>query len=234
MNKSTLTNLICLILIGLSFALAEPYRHHLFNAGLFAFSGAITNWLAIHMLFERVPGLYGSGIIPLKFESFKSAIREMVMSQFFTIENIQKFIKEETPTSLHLEPVIDGLDTDHIFNGFLEVIQQSKLGSMLNMFGGAKVVEPLRAPFGETLKTKLKEITQSPDFLKALTGDLVENPHGEWQVKIKDMVNARLEELTPDMVKQIVQEMIRSHLGWLVVWGGVFGALIGLVSSFIH
>ena len=34
-------------------------------------------------------------------------------------------------------------------------------------------------------------------------------------------------------VKEIIQEMIRSHLGWLVVWGGVFGAVIGLVSTLI-
>jgi hypothetical protein len=28
--------------------------------------------------------------------------------------------------------------------------------------------------------------------------------------------------------------MIREHLGWLVVWGGVFGGLIGLMTSFIN
>jgi hypothetical protein len=35
------------------------------------------------------------------------------------------------------------------------------------------------------------------------------------------------------MVKEIVQKLISEHLGWLVVWGGVFGGLIGLVSSFL-
>ena len=30
------------------------------------------------------------------------------------------------------------------------------------------------------------------------------------------------------MVKGIMQDMIRAPLGWLVVWGGVFGGLIGL------
>ena len=29
-------------------------------------------------------------------------------------------------------------------------------------------------------------------------------------------------------VKDIVQQMIRKHLGWLVVWGCAFGGLIGL------
>ncbi|ELA8065922.1 DUF445 domain-containing protein, partial [Vibrio alginolyticus] len=25
----------------------------------------------------------------------------------------------------------------------------------------------------------------------------------------------------------------KEHLGWLVVWGGVFGGLIGVISTFI-
>jgi len=33
------------------------------------------------------------------------------------------------------------------------------------------------------------------------------------------------------MIKEIVQHLISKHLGWLVVWGGVLGGLIGLVSS---
>ena len=36
------------------------------------------------------------------------------------------------------------------------------------------------------------------------------------------------------MVKEIIQKMIKEHLGWLVVWGGVFGAVIGLVSTVIQ
>ena len=32
------------------------------------------------------------------------------------------------------------------------------------------------------------------------------------------------------MVKEIIQTMIREHLGWLVVWGGVFGGLFGPVA----
>ena len=49
--------------------------------------------------------------------------------------------------------------------------------------------------------------------------------------KVSNIVNKRLDELTPKMVKEIVQKMIKEHLGWLVVWGGVFGGLIGLIST---
>ena len=51
--------------------------------------------------------------------------------------------------------------------------------------------------------------------------------------KLSCIVDARLEELTPAMVKEIVQDMIKEHLGWLVIWGAVFGGLIGLVSTLV-
>ena len=35
------------------------------------------------------------------------------------------------------------------------------------------------------------------------------------------------------MVKVLMQQLIAEHLGWLVVWGGVFGAALGLVSHFV-
>ncbi|HEC74771.1 MAG TPA: DUF445 domain-containing protein, partial [Methylophaga aminisulfidivorans] len=50
---------------------------------------------------------------------------------------------------------------------------------------------------------------------------------------IEHIVKSRLDEMTPLMVKNIIQRMIKEHLGWLVVWGGVFGGLIGLLSSFL-
>jgi len=35
------------------------------------------------------------------------------------------------------------------------------------------------------------------------------------------------------MVKEMVQNIIKEHLGWLVIWGAVFGGLIGFVSTFL-
>ena len=50
--------------------------------------------------------------------------------------------------------------------------------------------------------------------------------------RIEGIVRQRLDELTPERVKEIVEDMIRQHLDWLVVWGGVFGGLIGLLTHF--
>ena len=59
------------------------YSTEIFMAGLFALSGGLTNWLAIYMLFEKVPLLYGSGVIPNRFEEFKNGIKNLIMNEFF-------------------------------------------------------------------------------------------------------------------------------------------------------
>ena len=104
-NKSLITNLIALA-CTLGGYVSE--QHILFTLGLFALSGAITNWLAIHMLFEKVPLLYGSGVIPARFEDFKIAIRQLMMEQFFTEKNIDRFLSDSTgkASTLDLTPVI--------------------------------------------------------------------------------------------------------------------------------
>ena len=53
-----------------------------------------------------------------------------------------------------------------------------------------------------------------------------ETLHGE----IDGLMTEKLQELTPEKVKELMEDVIRTHLGWLVVWGNVFGSLIGLAS----
>ena len=57
-NKSFLTDSISVALTAVAFALPEPYHHYVLLTGLFALSGALTNQIAIHMLFEKVPFFY--------------------------------------------------------------------------------------------------------------------------------------------------------------------------------
>jgi len=103
------------------------------------------------------------------------------------------------------------------------------------MFGGPSVLESYREPFIEKIKDFIREETSSPDFMSAINQDITTDKVSEELIgKIDIIVNRRLDELTPQMVKEIIQDMIRKHLGWLVIWGGVFGGLIGLVMSFIR
>ncbi|MBF9003462.1 MULTISPECIES: DUF445 family protein [Vibrio] len=233
MNKSFVTNIISLILLGAGYYTQNTIVMY---AGLFAFSGAITNWLAIHMLFEKVPGLYGSGVIPARFEAFKGAIKTLMMEQFFTAENIDRFLNKEMSgdKGINLEPVIAKVDFNPTFDSLVNVISNSSFGGMLSMFGGTDALQPLKQPFVEKMQDAMVDISQSEPVKQALKEQL---QSGSMKDGIKDDVEAiieqRLNELTPKMVKEMVQKMIREHLGWLVVWGGVFGGIIGVISALV-
>lgn len=233
MNKSIITNGVALALIMLGFVLDNII---LKTVGLFAVSGALTNWIAIHMLFEKVPGLYGSGVIPERFEDFKNGIRSLVMEQFFNEDNIQRFLTDKNQ-SIHVDfaPIIKKVDLAPTFDSLVEVIKESSFGQMLGMFGGVEALEPMRQSFVDKMGSALQGITQDPKFILLVQEELTQpDMQHELHGKIKQIVEQRLNELTPKMVKDIIQTMIREHLGWLVVWGGVFGGLIGLLAALFN
>lgn len=231
MNKSLTTNFIALVCTLLGFMLNN---HVVYTIGLFALSGAITNWLAIYMLFEKIPFLYGSGVIPARFEDFKTAIRKMMMEQFFTKENIDRFLSTGSggASSIDLSPVIEKIDLIPAFNSLVAVIEESSFGPMLAMVGGNEAIQPMKEPFIKKMKVSIQEITQSEQFNNLLREELEQpNMIANMQEKVSDIIEKRLNELTPQLVKEIIQAMIKKHLGWLVVWGGVFGGVIGLIAA---
>ncbi|TFH74760.1 DUF445 family protein [Gammaproteobacteria bacterium LSUCC0112] len=236
MDKGLLTNLSAAALVLAGWLLPEPASVWVLSAGLFALSGSLTNSLAIHMLFEKVPGFYGSGVITLHFEEFKRGIREMIMQQFFSADTIDRFF--DAQTMMHsginklLPSLVDELDLDRAFDSLVEGIMQSSLGGMLGMVGGARALSGLREPFNERMRTYLHDMLVSDEFQQRFTQHLSDATHSDAVVaRIEDLVDRRLQELTPDQVRHIVQKMIRQHLGWLVVWGGVIGGLMGIVFA---
>lgn len=233
MNKSLITNIISALILAAGLLLKENI---LTMVGLFALSGALTNWLAVFMLFEKVPFLYGSGVVPAHFEEFKKGIRTLMMEQFFTLENVDRFLTAGSfsPTHLNLTPVIEKVDLNPTYDGLIKVIMSSSFGGMLGMFGGEEALTPLREPFIKHMKTSISELTQDEEFIGLLKEE-IEQPNMMQDIlaKIEKIIEQRLDELTPQLVKEIIQAMIKKHLGWLVVWGGIFGGLIGLITTFI-
>lgn len=234
MNKSDITNIITVLIMAFGYSNGNEL---IYMVGLFALSGAVTNSLAIHMLFEKVPFLYGSGVIESKFSQFKISIHNLLMNQFFTREHLTRFFQEEMSSAkktIDFEKILNKTDFSPAYESLKESVMQSSFGGMLGMFGGEAALEPLREPFTKKLQASIISISASDAFQDVVnealkSEDLSEDIYN----KLSKIVNARLEELTPKMVKEIVQEMIKEHLGWLVIWGAVFGGLIGLVSALV-
>ena len=223
MNKSLITNILALSLT--IYGMFSPiYSTEIFMAGLFSLSGGLTNWLAIHMLFEKVPLLYGSGVIPDRFEEFKQGIRELILTEFFSLSSINNFL--ENKVSLKKNDLSKELDYDLIFTKLTEAIEESSLGSMLGMVGGKKALEPLKEP----VKKKIKEVVED------VSNKIVEENNKTAESVRKDLeeiIDQRLVELTSQHVKIIIKQIIHKHLGWLVVWGGVFGFFIGIILGLL-
>ena len=232
LNKSFITNFIAFVLVGISFV-SPMFHTALLYIGLFALSGAVTNQLAIHMLFEKVPFLYGSGVIPQRFEAFKQAIKDLMMQEFFNEEQLNNFFQKEEK-KIDLVPIIEDTDFSPAFDALSKTVMESSFGGMLGMFGGEAALEGLREPFSNKMKSAVIKIVNSDAFDATLQQHLQNSTLSEDLIaSIEKVIDARLNELTPQMVKEIVQKLIKEHLDWLVVWGGVFGGLIGLGSSFV-
>ena len=225
-NKSLTTNLVALVIIAIGYT-SPVYSEIIYMTGLFALSGGVTNWLAIHMLFEKVPFFFGSGVIPSRFKEFKLGIKQLVMNEFFTPENIETFMGKQSEA--FATDMKDAIDFDRVFAGLVEAIEGSPMGSMLGMLGGKKALEPLKEPVTlklQEIMLEMKDTASAASEEQSLTSSLL--------LRVEQIVDQRLDELTPVQVKNIIQEMIRKHLGWLVVWGGAVGGFIGLGVSIIQ
>ena len=221
-NKSLTTNIVALAIIVVSY-LSPKYNEMIYLIGLFALSGGVTNWLAIHMLFEKVPFFYGSGVIPNRFGEFKLGIKQLVMTEFFTPQNINIFAEQQT--EIFSADINNMIDFDRVFDGLVEAIEGSSMGSMLTMLGGRKALHPLKEPITVKLQEIAKEMKKTKTGDKDLTSLLL--------TQVEQIIDQRLNQLTPVQVKNIIQEMIRKHLGWLVVWGGAVGGFIGFVVAIV-
>jgi len=258
LDKSLTPNLLAAAIALLGYVIGGDTGSVVLSIGLFALSGALTNWLAVHMLFERVPGLYGSGVIVVHFEELKHGIVELVREELFGADKVERLFEAsarpyssdsalavaggkstdganpaEKP-AIDLTGLLDGIDVDGAFDQLISTVQESSFGNLLSMVGGVAALEPLREPFGRRLKHFLADAARSPGVQAIIAKQLTSEANRDrFRARLEAMLQARLEELTPDMVRDLMQRLIRRHLGWLVVWGAVFGGLIGLVAGLI-
>ncbi|MEM0984454.1 MAG: DUF445 domain-containing protein [Planctomycetota bacterium] len=210
-DKSALTTIVSAAVTAAGLLIEGPAGDAVFTFGMFALSGAVTNWIAVHMLFEKIPGLYGSGVVQARFEEIRSEIRDLILDQFFDEAHVRRVLEDLGSTG-------GGIDFDDAWERVKGVVLNSNLGGMLGMIGGASALEPLKEPF----------IEQAKGFVSGATSD-GDTTH-EVRAQIASIIDERVAELTPAQVKAIVQRMIKDYLGWLVVWGGVFGGSIGLAA----
>ena len=224
LNKSLVTNLISILFILVGYIFQNQYSNIFYSIGFFALSGSVTNWLAVQMLFEKVP-FYGSGVILDRFLDIKEGIKNLVLEELFSDDKINEFFKNK---QIDTGKIYEKIDFNRVFEGLLEAIETSKLGSMLSIIGGRDALMPIKDP----VINKLKEIIK--DKLDGTFNNDKNSIARDVKIGIEKALISKLDELDPQGIKIIIENMIRKHLGWLIVWGGVFGGLFGLLFSIIQ
>ena len=142
------------------------------------------------------------------------------------------FMEGDGELNIDLKPIIACVDLDVAYDQLVETVMESSFGSMLGMLGGESALDSMREPFKRRMGKYLEDAADSPRIQKMVNNQIATVTSSDQFMKRLDAIlQARLDELTPEMVRDIMQQMIRKHLGWLVVWGGVFGGLIGLAAG---
>ncbi|KAJ3442553.1 hypothetical protein M0812_12290 [Anaeramoeba flamelloides] len=208
--------------------------------GLFGFAGGITNWLAVKMLFDKIGhGKYylpGSAIIPHRFKAIRETIKNTIMKTFFDQNYLNKYISKKfnrimSNSDLNIEGklknILESPQVEKIIDQKLEDLKNKPEGLVLVMMGiEPSKLKPLILPF---------IINAAKDFVPLLLSAF--DPKKFIKIRkirkeLDKLMTEKLKELTPPIVKKLMEDVIREHLSWLIVWGCVFGGCIGLVSKF--
>jgi uncharacterized membrane protein YheB (UPF0754 family) len=258
MDKGTLSNVISVLLLALGLILKQALGSSVvadlvFTAGMFAFSGGITNSLAIKMLFDRIPGLVGSGVIPARFEEIRREIKRLIVENFFTPETLREFLANNAkdfdwsrflkspggrpPLGAFIEAQWERFTSEEVVAPLIqkqvEKLLSSPAGGFLSLVG-TKTIHDIVSRFVHSFLGSAKEkVLEAGKGLKLDAASLgVELDHEELVREVRAQVNrlldGRLEKLTAGQVKRMMEDVMRKHLGWLVVWGNVLGGLIGV------
>lgn len=182
---------ITYLIIGAVFTTAYLNKSALlFTLAMYAFSGASTNSLAIIMIFDKIPGVIGSGIIEKNFHIFQVKLKQVLMEHFF--KNGLNF---------------DSLDTQKIGERLYQQISDSDYSILTQFMSQEKVVKLIDAI----------NITE-----------ILNNSLDSEQIEV--YLESQIMEMSPQEIKTLILHIMHEHLQFLVVWGAIFGALMGYVA----
>lgn len=238
---SIFVTFLCLV-IGILVAIYSKKNTHktviiacelLRAAGLFGFTGGVTNWLGIKLIFNRIPGVFFSGAITKHFAVAKKLMANFILESFFSPLQVKKYINEKARDYLtaenidsQLEKLLNSASAETMINEQLDILMGTPEGLRLRMLGITKAkLKPLVKPHLTNLKTSIVPLLlSSVESVELLNADNLKE-------QIVDLILTRTHELSAQQVKHIVKDAVYRHLSWIVFWGSVLGAIVGCLAE---
>jgi uncharacterized membrane protein YheB (UPF0754 family) len=184
LSLSTKTNLLlcfflglgCLSHYGYSTFIPHVYGAIIMNISLYGLSGSITNSLAITMIFEKIPFIWGSGLIEKNFKKFQENLTATLLTHLFS--------KGLTLESLDVELISDKL-YDRLQQSELVLITRfitpESLTALLRQMKLPELINQSIPPdsFENFVREQVEKL--SPNDLKVLILKIIEE-HLEWLI----------------------------------------------------
>lgn len=246
LNVGDLSNLatFCVFVVGIVLSMfifpqsenspASKASEYVLSFGLFGFAGGITNWLAVKMLFDRIPCLYGSGVIPRQFKEIREMVKATMLKTFFNrqflvtyaIEKLGAF-QNSNDIEGSIRRLLESDAVDTIIEQNLTNLNTTAEGEMMTKMGmSPAAMKPMVKPMVVNMASEA-----APMLMSQFKPETLAEPVDKFIAGIDSLMEMKLQEMTPEKVKELMETVIREHLGWLIVWGNVFGGAIGVIST---
>ncbi|WP_462220335.1 DUF445 domain-containing protein [Ferruginibacter sp.] len=187
---------------------------------LSTFTGWVTTWIAIKMLFHprnpvNILGFKLQGIFPKNQQLIAQKLGQVVSKEFLSFAEIEA--KVTNPDNLQmLKPEIE----KHIDKFLREKL--TDLFPMLSMFIGDKTINQLKDAFLMELESLFPILMKS--YMTKLEKDL----------DLEKIVTEKVASFSSEKLEDILNQITKKEFKFLEVIGGVFGFLIGLVQVLIQ
>lgn len=174
-------------------------------AGLFGFSGGVTNWLAIKMLFDHVPGLVGSGVVTRQFKVIRQTVMETVLDTFFDAEYLGDYVVDKAGAfaksnflSDKIKLILQDPGVEAAVDKELAAMGMRPEGMMLMMMGITTAsLKPMIMPMVSDLDKQIGPmVLEKFDPSKMLNTVTL-------RAQVKELMVSKMEMLTAPMVKAV-------------------------------
>lgn len=183
---------------------------------LSTFTGWVTTWIAIKMLFHprkpiRIAGLTIQGIFPKNQQQIAQKLGQVVSRELLSFSEIEQ--KVTNPENLQkLRPEIEA-HIDHFLRNKIKDVFP-----MLSMFIGDKTINQLKDAFLAELEALFPILMKN--YMNKLEHDL----------DLEKIVTEKVTNFSSEKLEDILSQITKREFQFLEIIGGVFGFLIGIIQ----
>ncbi|MFM2360315.1 MAG: hypothetical protein RLY16_2308 [Bacteroidota bacterium] len=187
---------------------------------LSTFTGWVTTWIAIKMLFHprkpiRFLGLTIQGIFPKNQAKIAEKLGQVVGKELLSFDEIEAKITH--PDNLQkLKPEIEKHIDAFLHHKIKEVFP------MLAMFIGEKTISQLKDAFLQELESLF------PILMKNYMGKM------QSELDLEKIVRDKVSSFSSEKLEDILQQITKKEFQFLELIGGFFGLLIGIIQVLIN